>query len=214
MPYIYSLSGWAYHKDYTIMRALVMDFQDTAVANIGDQYLYGPSLLINPVYTYGADSRQMYLPAGQGWYNLYSSEYLQGGQHIKASAPYGIMPVFVKEGSIIPTGPALQYTSEKPADPITLFVYTGKDATFSLYEDGDTTYDYEKGLFSNILFTYSEANKTLTINDRKGSFPRMLANRTFHIVWITKDKPRYLDFDAAPDAVVRYTGKKLTVTMK
>ncbi len=104
LPYVYSLSGWAYHKDYTMMRGLVMDFTDTAVNNIGDQYMFGPALLINPVYTYGADSRQVYLPAGQGWYNLYSSEYLKGGQRVNASAPYGIMPVFVKEGSIIPTG--------------------------------------------------------------------------------------------------------------
>ncbi len=148
MPYIYSIAGATHYKDYTIMRGLVMDFaKDTAVTNIGDQFMFGPALLINPVYTYGAANRRLYLPAGQGWYEMYTSKYYSGGQWITASAPYERMPLFVKEGAIVPTGPALQYTSEKKADPITLLVYTGKDGAFSLYEDGDTTYDYEKGAY-------------------------------------------------------------------
>lgn len=142
MPYIYTLAGMTFHKDYTIMRALVMDFaKDTAVNDIGDQYMFGPSLLVNPVYTYKDRKRNLYLPAGQGWYNLYSGKYIKGGTHVTEDAPYERTPVYVKEGSIIPFGPDLQYTAEKPADTITLYVYTGKAASFTLYEDENINYN-------------------------------------------------------------------------
>ncbi len=215
MPYIYSLAGAAYQKDYTIMRGLVMDFAaDTTVNNIGDQYMFGPSLLINPVYKYKAVSRPLYLPNTNGWYDLYSGKYFDGGQTINADAVYERMPVMVKEGSIIPAGPALQYTGEKPADVITLFVYTGKDASFNLYEDENTNYNYEKGAFANIPFLYNEATKTLTIDKREGHFNGMLAKRTFRIVWISKNKPKPFEPDQKAGATVQYNGEKLEVTMK
>jgi alpha-D-xyloside xylohydrolase len=215
MPYIYSLAGMTYHKDYTIMRGLVMDFaKDTTVTNIGDQYMFGPSLLINPVYNYKERNKKLYLPAGQGWYNLYNGKYESGGKYLTEDAPYERMPVYVKEGSIIPFGPELQYTAEKPADTITLYVYTGKDAAFTLYEDENTNYNYEKGRFSNIPFVYNEANKTLTIDKREGSFNGMLAKRTFKIIWITKTKSKNLDFVQKEDAIVQYEGAKIAVAMK
>ncbi len=215
MPYIYSLAGNTYHEHYTIMRGLAMDFPaDPQVRNIGDQFMFGPSLLVNPVCDYKATSRSLYLPAGTQWYDLYTGVQQAGGNTITAPAPMERMPLYVKEGSIIPVGPALQFTSEKPADPITLFVYTGQDAQFSLYEDEGTNYNYEKGAFSRIPVQYSEATKTLTIGDRTGSFPGMLAKRTFRVVWISKDKPRAFDADTTPDQVIRYMGKKATVTMK
>jgi alpha-D-xyloside xylohydrolase len=100
-----------------MMRGLVMDFgKDTAVNNIGDEYMLGPSLLVAPVTGYLERRREVYLPAGQGWYDLYSGKYAQGGQPIQAEAPYERLPVYVKEGSILPFGPALQYTGQKPAD--------------------------------------------------------------------------------------------------
>src|SRR6185295_12964920 len=100
-----SLAGQAYHKDYTLMRGLVMDFSgDEAVKNIADEYMFGPSLLINPVYDYKQRTRAVYLPAGQGWYDLYTGNWQEGGQTIQADAPYERMPVFVKAGSIIPFG--------------------------------------------------------------------------------------------------------------
>ncbi len=128
MPYIYSLTGMVTQNDYTIMRALVMDFgSDRNVLNIGDQYMFGPSLLVNPVTEYKARTRSVYLPAGTGWYNLKSGAFVQGGQTIQADAPYGDIPVFVKEGSIVPCGPEIEYTDQKPADTIRLFIYTGAD---------------------------------------------------------------------------------------
>lgn len=213
LPYIYTLAGMTYHNDYTIMRGLVMDFpKDTAVYNIGDQYMFGPSLLINPVYNFEATSRRLYLPAGQGWYDLYSGRYQQGGRTIDADAPYEKIPVFVKEGSIIPIGPELQYTSEKPARDITLYIYTGKDAFFDLYEDEGANYNYEDGAFSRIPVRYQESTHTLTINRREGSFPGMLAQRNFRIVWVTKDKP--VQFDTTAGTVIRYNGQQRSIQRK
>lgn len=214
MPYIYSLAGKAYHENYTIMRGLIMDFaSDTAVKNIGDQYMFGPSLLINPVYEYKATDRQVYLPRGSGWYDLYNGEYKAGGNTIMADAPYERIPVYVKEGSIIPFGPELQYTSEKAADPITLYVYTGLDASFTLYEDEGTNYNYEKGAYSTIPFTYTEKTKTLTIGERKGSFDGMLQNRTIQIVWLSHRKASPLNLSLQPKQKVNYTGKAVSVKM-
>lgn len=118
IPYSYSLAGAAYHTDYTIMRGLVMDFAtDKNTWKIGDQFMFGPSLIINPVYSYKALSRTVYLPAGQGWYDLYSGKYYNGGENIIADAPYERVPVFVKEGSIIPTGPELAVCGRKTGRP-------------------------------------------------------------------------------------------------
>jgi alpha-D-xyloside xylohydrolase len=212
LPYIYSLAAMVTREDYTIMRGLVMDFpRDTAVYNIADQYLFGPSLLINPVCEYESSSREVYLPAGQGWYDLYSGKYLPGGRRIVADAPYERIPVFVKEGSIIPFGPELQYSSEKPADTITLYVYTGKDAAFTLYEDENTNYNYEKGAYSRIPFTYAEASGTLTLGAREGSFSGMLSERVFNIQWISKDSEHPLDLHAPVSATVRYRGEKVVL---
>ena len=214
LPYIYSLSGKAYQEDYTLMRGLMMDFQnDPKVLNIDDAYLFGPSMLINPVHGYQQRTRPVYLPAGQGWYELYTGKYMEGGQEITAAASYERMPVYVKEGSIIPTGPALQYTSEKIADPITLYVYTGRDAAFTLYEDEGNTYNYEKGAFSNIEFQYEEATKTLRIGERKGSFKGMLQNRNFRVIWISKKKAVELDFDNNKAIPVPYSGKSIFLEM-
>jgi alpha-D-xyloside xylohydrolase len=215
LPYIYSLAGQTYHKDYTIMRGLVMDFAaDDAVKNIDDQYMFGSSLLINPVYNYKQRSRQVYLPNGQGWYDLYTGRYTEGGQSINAEAVYERMPVFVKAGAIVPFGPALQYTTEKKADTITLYIYAGKDGEFSLYEDEGVNYNYEKGLYATIRFNYSNADKTLTINKTEGGFPGMLKKRYFRIKYITPEKPLPLDFDKKDGVLIKYSGTKQTVSLK
>ena len=214
MPYIYSLAGNSYQKDNTIMRGLVMDFPtDIKAGNLNDAFLFGPSLLVNPVYKYKERTRNVYLPEGQGWYDLYTGKYFKGGQEINAVAAYEKIPVYVKEGSIIPTGPELQYTSEKPADPLTLFVYTGKDATFSLYEDEGTNYNYEKGAFSSIGFTYTESTNSLTISDRKGSFDGMLKDRAIRIIVIKPKTPKGLNFTSKADHTLTYSGKLITVKL-
>ena len=215
MPYIYSLAGQTYQHDYTIMRGLMMDFpQDLKASGLNDAYLFGPALLINPVSTYKERKREVYLPSGQGWYDLYTGKYFKGGQDISAAAPYGRMPVFVKEGSIIPTGPEIQYTSEKPADPLTVFVYTGRDASFTLYEDEGTNYNYEKGSFSTINMSYDENAKMLTIGDRRGSFAGMLKNRTINIIFISPKSEKAMDFTQKSDLTIKYSGKQTRVSNK
>ncbi|MEO7989827.1 MAG: TIM-barrel domain-containing protein [Chryseolinea sp.] len=212
MPYIYTLAGKANKDDYTLTRGLVMDFpSDTNVRNIDDQYMFGPSLLINPVTEYKARKREVYLPSSTGWYDFYTGKYYEGGQKISADAPLNQIPVLVKEGSIIPTGPDIQYTSEKPADPLALYIFTGKDGSFELYEDDDASYQYEKGQFSTIAFSYNEQLQTLTIGARQGSFPGMSDQRTLHFVWVKKDKPVGLGHEAHPDQVVQYTGDEMKI---
>jgi alpha-D-xyloside xylohydrolase len=209
------MAAKTYWDNYTIMRGLIMDFPaDKNVININDEYLFGSSLLINPVSEMNATNRKVYLPKGSGWYDLYSGKYFEGGQTINADAPYSRIPVFVKEGSVIPAGPALQYTSQKQADTITLFVYTGRNTSFTLYEDDDTTYNYEKGMYSTIKCNYDENTKTLTIGDRNKSFPGMLQKRIFNIVWIKKDRPVSFDFNENSDEQILYEGKRVSATMK
>jgi len=214
MPYIYSLSGKTYFDNYTIMRALVMDFtSDKNVSDIGDEYMFGPDLLIAPITGYKVTSREVYLPASMGWYDFYTGKFYDGGKTISAEAPLEKIPVFVKQGAILPVGPEIQYASEKPADPITLYVYAGKDGTFELYEDEDVNYNYEKGKYSIVPFSYSEQRRALTIGNRKGSFPGMLKERTFEIVWINNERPAGVSSNAHPDQVIRYKGESITIKM-
>ncbi|MBN1361181.1 MAG: DUF5110 domain-containing protein [Sedimentisphaerales bacterium] len=212
MPYIYSLVGMVTHDDYTIMRALVMDFgADDNVLSIDDQFMFGPALLVNPVTQYQARSRQVYLPTGAGWYGLKSGKYFSGGQTVTADAPLADIPLFVRAGSIVPFGPALQYNAEKPADPIRLMVYTGADGEFSLYEDEGVNYNYEQGAFSVIPLGYDEGTKSLTIGARAGEFSGMLQTRTFEIVWVTPDSTVGLSLDGTPSEVVHYDGSEVVV---
>jgi alpha-D-xyloside xylohydrolase len=214
MPYIYSLTGMVTRKDYTIMRALVMDFgSDEKVLNIGNQYMFGPAFLINPVTKYKMRKRIVYLPEGTGWYELKSGKHLPGGQTITASAPYTDIPVYVKEGSIIPFGPEIQYSTEKPADPIILYVYTGIDANFELYEDENVNYNYEQGKFSIIPIKYEEKTGTLTVGKQRGKFPGILKERTFYIVWVSKDRKVKLNFNIEPDEKLKYNGFAVSAKM-
>ncbi|MGA2231987.1 MAG: DUF5110 domain-containing protein, partial [Tepidisphaeraceae bacterium] len=121
------------------------------------------------------------------------------------------IPLFIKSGSIIPTAPVVQYTGEKPHDPITLYVYEGQDGAFTLYEDEGTNFNYEKGAFAQIPMTWNEAAKTLTIGKRQGSFPGMLDQRTFNVIFVGKDKPAGFAFDAKADQSVMYTGDEISV---
>nr|WP_255495267.1 TIM-barrel domain-containing protein [Dysgonomonas sp. 521] len=204
MPYIYSLAGMTWFNDYTIMRAMVMDFGGDAIThNISDQYMFGPSLMVCPVYTYKSTSRDVYFPANTNWYNYETGEYITGGKTMKVSAPYERIPLFVKEGAILPMGTDIQSTKEVQAD-LTVKVYTGKDGEFTLYEDEGVNYNYEKDAYSTIKFSYDEASKVLTIDDIKGEYNGMPKDRTFNIEWIVKGKKNTA-------SEVKYNGKKVTV---
>jgi alpha-D-xyloside xylohydrolase len=212
MPYIYSLAGMTWFNDYTIMRPLIMDFNgDPKVKNTGDQYMFGPSLMVAPVYKYKERNREIYFPESSGWYDFYSGKYLDGGQVLKADAPYERLPLYVREGTILPIGPDIQYTDQKPADKITLFVYEGKSCEFTLYEDEGTNYNYEKGSYSNIRFSYNEEKKELVIDARKGEFQGMLKSRTFNIKFISRNKPVAFDADANADKSITYEGSRVVI---
>jgi alpha-D-xyloside xylohydrolase len=215
LPYLYSLAGAVTQEGGTIMRALVMDFRTDARARaITDEYMFGPALLVNPVTIPQARSRQVYLPSAKGWYDLWTGAALAGGQTIEAPAPYDSIPVFARAGAIIPFGPELQYTGEKPADPVTFYVYAGADGAFSLYEDDGLTYGYEKGAFARIPLRWDDAARTLTIGQREGSFQGMLAERTFEVILVSKQKPVGCSFAPQPDRSVRYRGEAIDLSFR
>ena len=213
LPYIYSLAGAAAHDAGTMMRPLVMDFpQDTTARELADEYMFGSAFLVAPVTTYQARDRQVYLPQNDaGWYDFWTGAPAAGGQSVDAAAAYDSMPLYIRVGSIIPFGPDMQYTGEKPADPVSLYVYTGADGAFSLYEDDGLTYSYEKGAFAWIPFQWDDATRTLTIGKRAGKFPGILAKRTFNIVLVSKDKPVGYSLPATPDKTVSYQGNTVKV---
>ena len=214
MPYLYSLAGWAHFRDYTLMRALIMDFNgDHEVKDIADQWMLGPALMVCPVGYYKARNRSVYFPQQCGWYNLYTNEYVEGGQRLVVDAPYEQIPVFVRAGAIIPFGPKMQWSDEKAAQLINLYVYAGQDGHFQLYEDEGTNYNYEKGLFSTIDIHYDDATHSVTIGARKGQFSGMLKTRRFNIVLITPDAPQNLNLENPSGRLVEYKGKEVTVEL-
>lgn len=206
MPYIYSLAGMTWFEDYTIMRPLVMDFlPDKKVADIGDTYMFGPSFLVAPVYEYGARTRKVYFPECEGWYDFYTNEYVAGGQTLIVNAPYDRIPLYVRAGSIVPVGPEMQWSDEKPADVIDLYVYEGADGEFTLYEDENVNYNYEKGLCSMIDFTYDCRAGSLKIGERRGEFPGMLKERVFNVIPVSENgvgKVHTVHYDGSAVAVV------------
>ncbi|MCD8282584.1 MAG: DUF5110 domain-containing protein [Prevotella sp.] len=214
LPYIYSLAADVYFNDYTIMRPLVMDFgTDKAAYDIGDQFMFGPAFMINPVYTYKARKRTVYFPAGADWYDFFTGEPVSGGgESLTADAPFEHIPVFVRAGSIVPFGKEIEYTRQMPNDVMRIYVWTGADGHFTLYEDEGTNYGYEAGRYATIPFDYDEATRTLTIGKRTGSFPGMLEEREFVIVTAGKDKAQPYDPDAEGQKIT-YNGAATTVRL-
>ena len=207
MPYIYSLAGMTWFEDYTIMRPLVMDFmEDREVMNIGDTYMFGPSFLVAPVYEYGARTREVYFPECEGWYDYYTGKFLDGGMKKLVAAPYERIPLYVRAGSIVPAGPDMQWSDEKPAEVIDLYVYKGADEEFTLYEDENVNYNYEKGAYAMIDFGYDDSEGILTIGERRGEFPGMLQERVFNVIPVSKN-------GKGKAVAVRYDGSELSIRL-
>ena len=207
MPYIYSLAGMTWFDDYTIMRPLVMDFTaDAEVNDIGDQFM------VSPVYRYGDRSREIYFPQAEGWYDFYSGKFQAGGERKVIEAPYERIPLYVRAGAIIPFGDDIQYTDEKPAEHIRLYIYQGADGEFTLYEDEGVNYNYEQGMYAMIPMKYDEATKTLVIGERQGEFPGMLKERTFTVVTVNKEKAQPFDLNAK-GVTVKYNGSEQTLKL-
>jgi alpha-D-xyloside xylohydrolase len=162
MPYIYSL-GWNVHETGApFMRGLFLDFgNDPAVVNMGDEYMFGPALLVAPVTEQGATSRSVYLPAGTDWYNFWTNERVHGGQRITVAAPIDTIPIFVRAGSILPLGSAVESTNERQ-NIDQLRVYPGADGQFTLYSDDGTTYAYEQGKHDITELRWDDSKGKLT----------------------------------------------------
>jgi alpha-D-xyloside xylohydrolase len=210
LPYTYSMAAAVTRRHASLMRPLVMDYrEDEEVLGIGDQYLFGPSLLVSPVTTRGATRRSVYLPRqGGGWFDFWTGQHHPGGGRLEAAAPLESLPLFVKAGSILPLGPELQHTAELPPDPLTLWVYAGADASFDLYEDDGTSYAYERGAFATLPLHWDDKARRLTLGARNGSFPGMLERREIRVALVTPARPQ--GHSAAP-AVIRslsYDGRQ------
>jgi alpha-D-xyloside xylohydrolase len=153
----------------------------------------------------------VYLPGGATWFDFWTGEKISGGQFVSTASPIETMPLFVRTGSIIPFGPAIEYATQN-VDPIELRVYRGADGAFTLYEDEGDNYNYEKGVHATILLRWDEKSQTLTIGKREGKFPGMLQERTFHIVFVSPGHGVGVGTEASPDAVVHYTGKAVKIS--
>ena len=234
LPYIYSVSWDVTANQSTMMRALMMDFaNDKNALDLNNEYIFGKSLLVCPVTTpmYTNISAQdndtiniedfsvikkqpIYLPKGMNWYDFWTGEKYSGGQTVSKETPIDIIPVYTKAGSILPIGPEAQYSTEKKWDNLEIRIYPGADGEFTLYEDENDNYNYEKGIYSTITFSWEEEQKVLTINDRKGEFPGMLKERSFSLVMVATGRGAGLDDVKKYHKVVNYEGKKIMVSLK
>lgn len=214
MPYIYSEAWQVTSSHGTLMRPLVMDWrEDVEAQNTGDEYLFGPAILVSPVTTVGATTRNVYLPQA-AWYDFWTGEKVDASQHgvrITADAPLNKLPLYVRAGSIIPMGPKMEWTTEKPANPIELRIYPGADGNFTLYEDENDSYRYEKGAHAIIALHWDDAARTLTLDAREGSFPGMLAEHTIRLVVVGKGHGVGIEESGSAEATVVYKGAKLVV---
>ena len=223
MPYIYSLSWKVYSEGYTIMRALAFDFRtDATIDNIPDEYMFGPAFLVNPVteqlYSLPGNipvekARKVYLPKGTMWYDFWTGKNIRGGQTINAPAPIEILPLYIRAGSIVPMGPFLQYATEKPADPIELRIYPGADGEFTIYEDENDNYNYEKDTYATIRLIWNDTQKLLTISERKGFFPAMLKERLFNVILVDENHGTGVEICSKADRLVNYKGSKLEIKL-
>ena len=212
LPYIYSMAWMTTSLGYTPMRGLVMDFRsDPRSATIGDQFMYGPAFLVNPVTDPDVVTRQVYLPKGK-WFDFWTGASVDGSHATMAAAPLEKLPLFIRAGSIVPLGPEKEWSTEKPEDPIELRIYRGADGDFTLYEDENDGYNYEKGVYASIALHWDDAQQTLTIGARKGSFPGMLAERSFQIVFVGQSHGSGILPESKPDKTVHYSGKQVSVT--
>jgi len=233
LPYIYSTAGDVVQNSGTMMRPLVMDFaSDRRAILLNDEYLFGRSLLVKPVtdpmYTWRDEHKhgheiypgvkgaaapyKVYLPKGARWYDFFTNHVYDGGKTVERPCPINEMPVYVRAGSILPYGPDVQYSGEQAWDSLELRVYPGANGTFTLYEDEGDNYNYEQGAFTQIVMTWDDASRTLTIGDRKGKFKGMLAQRTFRVVLVAPDAANgHLPMPVT--RTVSYDGRQVKVSL-
>ena len=212
MPYIYSLAWKVTNEDYTIQRPLIMDWRtDEKTWNVGDEFMFGPALLVNPVLKANATHRTVYLPASPKWYDFWTGDTTTGSQEIEAQAPLDRMPLYVRAGSIVPMGPEIEYATQNPGGPIELRIYRGANGEFNLYEDAGDSYDYVKGQHAVIPMRWSDSVGVLTIGTREGSYPGVVEKRTFRIVLVGSGHGTGGEVTEKADKEISYMGSAISV---
>nr|WP_311732831.1 DUF5110 domain-containing protein [Edaphobacter lichenicola] len=215
MPYIYSLAWKVTSENYTIQRPLVMDWRtEPNTWNLGDEFMFGPAILVNPVLKADVTKRNVYLPAAPAWYDFWTGKSLKGSQDVEADAPLERMPLFVRAGSIVPMGPQIEYAAQDPGGPIELRIYRGADGKFDLYEDAGDGYEYEKDEHAVIPIRWDDHTGTLTIGAREGSFPGIVEHRRFRVVLVADGRGVGVDVTDAANAEISYDGKEVPATIK
>lgn len=178
LPYLYSAAWETHTTGLPLIRSLGLAYPDDAQAwATVDAYLFGPSLLVAPIYTRGATERAVQLPAG-AWWDFWSAQRIAGGQSVTLQAALDSLPLLVRAGSIVPTGPVKQYAEEPSAEPVTLTVYPGADGAFTLYDDDGISFAYERGDFQEIALRWDDSARTLTLRHTKGARAKL---RTFRV---------------------------------
>jgi alpha-D-xyloside xylohydrolase len=157
-------------------------------------------------------TRDVYLPANTLWYDFWTGKTYPGEQHVTFEAPKDKIPLLVPAGSIIPMGPFIEFTTEKPADPLEIRIYPGKDGKFTLYEDENDNYNYEKGVYATIDFMWNDTKRELTITKCKGEFPGMLKERTFSAIVVSEGLGTGLSVSSLSNKKIRYTGNEIVIT--
>ncbi len=214
IPYIYSEAWQVTKNGSTMMRPLVMDFrEDVEAIDQPYEYMFGKSFLVAPVTEAGINDWNVYLPKNVKWYNFWTGKQLNGGQTVTTKAPIDKIPLFVKAGSILPIGPVTQYTGEKELGELEIRIYEGADGTFTLFEDENDNYNYEKGIYTTITFHWNNKNRELIISEREGSFPGMLSKRKFNILMVSEAKAEGLERTQPYDKEINYSGEQLTIKL-
>ena len=197
-----------------MMRPLPLEYpNDVKVRKINDQFLFGPSLLINPVTEPGATSRTVYFPAGSMWFDFSTGKKVEGGQTIQAEAPIDRMPIFVKAGSILALGPVVDSTQNKQ-DPTDLRIYPGQDGHFLLYDDEGDSYRYEEGKYATIALDWNDRTHILSVGERRGNFPGIAKVRTLRAFLVRKGAGVGVNSQSKPDAVIRYDGSAQRIKLE
>ena len=202
MPYVYSCAARIWFDDYTLMRPLVMDFAgDAKACGISDQFLLGPSIMVCPVCSYKARSREVYLPCGCAWYSYDGQRRFEGGRSMTAPAPLDAIPLYVREGSILVCADGMQSTAERPSE-LKIRIFPGADADFTLYDDDGVSFGYEKGEFCTVALHWDDAQRTLTIGGREGSFDSMVSRYDFTVSLCGSDECKNIEYDGNEQKVV------------
>jgi len=213
MPYIYSTAWGVTNRGESVMQALPFVYpNELALRDVDDEFLFGNSLLVNPVTQPNATSRNVILPDGNDWVDFWTGKGYQGGQTIAAEAPLDRIPILVKAGSIVPMGPMVQSTAESE-DPLEIRIYSGKDADFLLYEDSGNSYAYEQGARATIRLHWDDRRKTLSIGDRSGTFAGMRMKNTLRIVLVRPGHGTGVESDSGIDRSYTYDGHQMKINL-